>query len=323
MIKPAFFALLLPFAGPTLAEGFSLGLPIDCDLTSDACYIQQYMDHDPTKGVTDFKCHGLSYDGHKGTDFGLPTLKHMMAGVPVIASAPGTITGMRDGMPDTGYSDETADSIKGRECGNGVVIRHQDGWETQYCHLRQGSITVKKGQSVATGTPLGYVGKSGRAAFPHLHLSVRKNGQKIDPFDPDGVLTCGASGGATLWETTPEYTPGGILDLGLTTAIPDYTDIKAGTATSPEITQKASAIVLFGFTFGTRKGDILRLTIKGPTTTLIDEEFDMLRAQAQSFRAVGKERRRTPWPAGIYTGTVALIRGAQTIETRTTTRIIR
>jgi murein DD-endopeptidase MepM/ murein hydrolase activator NlpD len=35
-----------------------------------------------------------------------------------------------------------------REYGNGVVIRHIDGFETQYCHLAKGSITVKSGDLV-------------------------------------------------------------------------------------------------------------------------------------------------------------------------------
>lgn len=318
MIKRAILALLIPFAGPALAEGFLIHPPIDCDLTGPDCYIQQYMDLDPTTGVTDYQCQSLSYEGHKGTDFALPTRKHMTEGVAVIASATGTITGLRDGMPDIGFSDETAASVKGRECGNGVVIRHADGWETQYCHLRQGSVAVTKGQQVQTGTPLGLVGQSGRAAFPHVHLSVRKDGVKIDPFDPDGTLTCATPADSTLWADPPAYRPGGLLDIGFATAIPDYADIKAGTASQTNISTIAPALVLYGFTFGTRANDILRLTLQGPETTILTQDITFERSQAQSFRAIGKKRRHALWPKGAYTGTAALIRSGAVIDTRST-----
>lgn len=318
MIKRALIALLIPFAGPALAEGFLLHVPIDCDLTGPDCYIQQYVDLDPTTGVTDYHCHGLSYEGHKGTDFAVPTRKHMKAGVPVIAAAPGTVASLRDGMPDTGFSDETSAAIKGRECGNGVVIRHADGWETQYCHLRQGSVAVTKGQQVQTGTPLGLIGQSGRATFPHVHLSVRKNGQKIDPFDPDGILTCTSPADSSLWADPPAYRPGGLIDIGFATTIPEYDAIKAGTASQTDIKASAPALVLYGFTFGTRKGDVLRLTLEGPETTLITQDMTFKRPQAQSFRAIGKKRRNIPWPKGAYTGTATLIRNGAAIDTHST-----
>lgn len=54
-MKPigAALAVALPFANPVLAEGFTVSPPIDCDLTSD-CYIQQYVDSDPSPNASDF-----------------------------------------------------------------------------------------------------------------------------------------------------------------------------------------------------------------------------------------------------------------------------
>lgn len=68
----------------------------------------------------------------------------LRAGVPVYPAAPGTVRSVRDGEPDTGYSEETRASIDGKECGNGVVVSHGDGWETQYCHLKNGSVAVRR-----------------------------------------------------------------------------------------------------------------------------------------------------------------------------------
>jgi murein DD-endopeptidase MepM/ murein hydrolase activator NlpD len=61
------------------------------------------------------------------------------------------------------------------------VIVHDQGWETQYCHLKHGSISVKVGDTVQVGDVLGKIGLSGRTQFPHVHVSVRHNGTRIDP----------------------------------------------------------------------------------------------------------------------------------------------
>ncbi|MGB0797354.1 MAG: hypothetical protein ACPGR4_09415 [Paracoccaceae bacterium] len=69
-------------------QGFELSFPVDCALDR-SCYIQQYVDHDTTAGASDFTCSGLSYDGHKGTDFALITLRQMEDGVNVLSAAQG------------------------------------------------------------------------------------------------------------------------------------------------------------------------------------------------------------------------------------------
>ncbi len=322
-MTPAIFRTTLAAAGllaaPAAAEEPRLVPPIDCDLTR-SCYIQQYMDRNPGPGTEDFTCASLSYDGHKGTDFALRSLAQMREGVTVTAAAPGTVKALRDGMEDEGFTAETADRIGGRECGNGVVIDHGDGWETQYCHLRKDSLTVEKGQQVTTGTPLGLVGQSGRAAFPHVHLSVRHDGAEVDPFDPDGVLTCDTPGDSSLWADPPPYRAGGLIDVGFADHIPAYAAIKDGTARSDALTSQAPALVIYGFTFGTQAGDVLRLSITGPHGAVITDDVTLERSQAQAFRAIGKKRRSAPWPGGSYEGTVELIRKGKAID-RMTTRI--
>jgi Peptidase family M23 len=320
MILRGLMALLTPFAGPALAEGFLLELPIDCDL-GQTCYIQQYVDHDPSETAQDYRCSGLSYDGHKGTDFALPHLAMMKRGVPVLAAAPGVVIGLRDGMADQVYSQANAKEVKGRECGNGVVLRHADGWETQYCHLKRGSLAIAKGDRVAVGTPLGKVGMSGRAAFPHLHLSVRKDGNQIDPFVPNGETSCATAPSQTLWRDPPPYRAGGLLLSGFTDQVPDYSQVKAGTASS-ELSRKSENVVAFSFGFGFRKGDILDISITGPNGFRLSKRHSFDKAKAQAFRAIGQKRRRTPWPSGDYTGRAALIRDGAVIDSQTWTTTI-
>ena len=111
----AALAVALPFANSVLAEGFSVSSPIDCDLVSD-CYIQQYVDSDPSPQASDFACSSLSYDGHKGTDFALPNRARINDNVRVLASAAGKVKSLRDGMVDSPYSDTTA------TCGGGKSL---------------------------------------------------------------------------------------------------------------------------------------------------------------------------------------------------------
>ena len=110
------------------------------------------------------------------------------------ASAAGRVKAARDGVEDRLVRDEAGRAaVKGRECGNGVVIDHGEGWETQYCHMRKGSVTAKPGDAVEAGAKLGEVGASGEAGFAHVHLTVRQNGRPLDPFDggPAVGAACG------------------------------------------------------------------------------------------------------------------------------------
>jgi len=305
---------LISLAAPAAAGEFLLSSPIDCDLEGP-CFIQQYVDHDTSENATDFSCSSLSYDGHKGTDFALPTHDMIAKGVDVFAAAAGTVSGVRDGMADRQFGPENAAEVENRECGNGVVLRHPAGWETQYCHLRQGSVSVESGQQVQAGDVLGEVGMSGRAEFPHLHLSVRHNGAVIDPFDPDGTITCGETDPDTLWSVLPPYRPGGIISIGTSATVPEFSAIRENTV--PPAAPDSDALVIYAFVFGTQKGDTLRLSLTGPEGRVVDQDVTLERTQAQSFRAVGKKRRSARWPAGTYDGTVILLRAGEMIEEQT------
>lgn len=308
--------LKLSLAVPATAGDFSLSNPIDCDL-SGPCYIQQYVDHDPSDKASDFTCAGLSYDGHKGTDFALPTSDMIQQGINVLAAASGRIARARDGMEDIAYNPARQVTVTGRECGNGIVIVHTDGWETQYCHLRKDSITVVSGQQVRAGDILGQVGMSGRAAFPHLHLSVRHDGAVVDPFDPDGNLTCGSPDTDTLWADPPSYRAGGILSMGTSGRIPELAEIRANNVTPATV--QSDALVIYALLFGTQKEDVLRLSINGPEGEVITHDAHFKEAQAQSFRAIGKKAAGMNWPAGSYDGLAILLRQGSRIDSKALT----
>ncbi|MFM2389268.1 MAG: hypothetical protein RLZZ437_823 [Pseudomonadota bacterium] len=301
MIRKA-AALTLALAHP--AGAFDFAQPVDCTL-GETCYIQQFFDRDDTAGARDFTCGPLSYDGHDGTDFALPSRAAMAEGVAVLAAAPGKVMGMRDGVADF------APAIPGKECGNGVVIDHGQGWQTQYCHLRQGSVSVASGDVVQTGAVLGLIGQSGQAEFPHLHFTLRRNGAEVDPFAPDATA-CGAAGD-DLWQDDLAYAPGGLLAVGISDRIPEYDAIKAGLP-SPDLPSNAPALVVWGFFFGPQAGDALIFTLRGPAGEVLTDRVVLERTQALAFRAVGRKLKTEGWPAGAYTGEVRMMRGPEVLS---------
>lgn len=299
---------LLCLAAP--AAAFDLGWPIDCQL-GETCHVQNYVDHDPGLGIEDFACGALTYDGHDGTDIALPSLAAMQAGVEVRAAAAGTVKGVRDGMPDISIRDPAAPALDGKDCGNGVLIDHGEGWQTQYCHMKLGSIAVTPGQAVEAGTVLGQVGLSGNTEFPHLHLAVRKDGAELDPFDTGAAPVCGGDA-PSLWDKPLAYEAGGMLSAGFATKVPDYPAVQDGTA-GETIAADAPALVFWAYYFGPRAGDEVRLAIAGPEGTFFEDSFRVEKTQARAFRAGGK-RLHGPLPSGQWTGTATLIRDGKALD---------
>ncbi|MGW7516119.1 peptidoglycan DD-metalloendopeptidase family protein [Streptomyces sp. NPDC054796] len=98
---------------------------------------------------------------HTGQDFAVPT------GTPVRAVGPGTVV-------STGCGDAF---------GNQIVLRHEDGYYTQYAHLSL--LQVRDGDRVRAGQRIGLSGNTGNSTGPHLHFEVRvtpRMGSGIDPL---------------------------------------------------------------------------------------------------------------------------------------------
>ena len=67
-----------------------------------------------------------------------------------------------------------------RAYGQTVVIDHGSGVHTWYCHCS--SINVSEGQQVSRGQVIAQVGSTGMSTGPHLHFSVLKNGDFVNPL---------------------------------------------------------------------------------------------------------------------------------------------
>lgn len=306
-----FCAGAIALAQASQAQELNLALPVDCEL-GETCFIQNYVDADPGDGYQDFNCAALSYDGHKGTDFALANVRDMDRGVAVLATADGTVRAMRDGVAEH-LPGEAMRFPEGQDCGNGLAIRHKNSWETQYCHLRKGSLVVAAGDTVKAGQKLGEIGMSGRTEFPHLHLTVRQGGAVVDPFDPSPDATCGAPETEQLWSPPLRYKAGGLLQVGFSFKVPDFDKIKIGTGHSETVDAGQGALVLWAHMFGTRAGDEVRMTILGPNGIFFDNTITLERTQAQAMRAGGRRLHAANTVTGAYTGMVQFLRNGQEI----------
>ena len=306
---------------PSQSNPPSLVQPADC-IIGQTCYIQNYVDADPGPAARDFRCNPLSYDGHKGTDFAIPTLADMARGVAVLAAAPGRVRGVRDGMEDGAYLNDP-NSVKEVECGNGLAIEHGHGWETQYCHLRKGSLLVKPGQEVTSGTPLGLIGQSGLAEFPHVHFALRFQGKPVDPYNPDRRDACAQPPEQTLWTgTPPAYIPGGVLLAGFAQRSPKLDVIGAGGGAAETLPPDSPQISLWGYLFGVRAGDEVVIEFAGPDNIYHKRTNKIDRNIAILSRFSAKRRAGPAWPTGAYTGRVTLMRNGQSLDYKTATTFI-
>lgn len=98
-------------------------------------------------------------------------------GVPVVASAEGTVVSCVNGKEDIEnnigqYPSNIEYFAQHPEeaAGNYVIIQHATGLYSCYLHLRNESICVKCGQSICQGEIIGKLGNSGFSSGPHLHF---------------------------------------------------------------------------------------------------------------------------------------------------------
>ncbi|MDO8410607.1 MAG: M23 family metallopeptidase [Phenylobacterium sp.] len=292
--------------------GPELVLPVDCVL-GETCEIQNYVDRDPGPGAKDYTCASRSYQDHNGVDIRLPDMAAQRAGVAVLAAAPGRVARLRDGVADVSVRTTGVSAVDGVECGNGVVIDHGDGWESQYCHLAQGSVIVTQDAKVRAGQPIARIGLSGQTEYPHLHFTLRKDGQVVDPFAPAGGEVCEAKG--ALWSAdlveALAYKAGAVLNTGFSSGAVSMESIED--AGLPPASAHAPALVAYVRAIGLEAGDVQRLKVTGPDgTPLAETTIDPLDGpKAQYMLYAG---RRTPpegWAPGTYTAEYWVERGGK------------
>ena len=295
-------------------QSLKLGLPIACQLNRD-CFILLYPDRDPGPAAVDFGCGRMTYDGHKGTDFAIPSLQVMAQGVRVQAVAAGKVLRIRDGVIDRRIDNPAQKSeVQGTECGNGVVIDHGNGWETQYCHLHQNSVKVKPNDRVSKGTVLGLVGMSGLASFPHVHLTVRYQGKVVDPFvGPTAGQGCNVAR-QPLWEKPLSYVPTGVIRAGFAPQPPQLEELWEGAFNENQLPKESPALVFWVHLYGVLQGDEEHIELINPKGQVIINERRPLSTSNRVWMSyVGKRNRSQTLARGKWQGKYQLVRDGQTL----------
>ncbi|MFB2938850.1 M23 family metallopeptidase [Aerosakkonemataceae cyanobacterium BLCC-F154] len=292
-------------------NSFKLALPINCTLGKD-CFIMHYLDRDPSSAAVDFACGQLTYDTHNGTDFAIPDERAMAKGVAVKAVASGKVLRVRDGVPDIRVADQTDKGrVQGIECGNGVIIDHGNGWQSQYCHLRKGSVAVKPNTSVSSGAVLGMVGESGLASFPHVHLTVRYQNKVVDPFVGTGSSQGCNVARQSLWQQPLEYVSTGLIRSGFAPKQPTMGEIWQGEFGETSLGKNNPALLFWVQAFGVRQGDEEQFRLITPDGKVsIDRKQPLKSTHRVWLSYVGKRNSANqPLIPGVWRGEYRLVRG--------------
>lgn len=107
---------------------------------------------------------------------------------PVLVPASGTVVGAVNDLPDNDIG--TADA--NNPAGNHVVIDFGNSEFGFLAHMREGSVTVARGDTVTAGQELGRCGNSGNTSEPHLHFHLQNTsdldaGEGLPAFFEDYV----------------------------------------------------------------------------------------------------------------------------------------
>ncbi|MBE70523.1 MAG: peptidase M23 [Thalassospira sp.] len=309
----------LSFGSIALADGPPFDLPVVC--AGNSCDIVHYVDHDAGPNIRDYACGTTTYDGHRGTDFAIPDEATMLDGVPVLSIADGTVVALRDGVEDIDSGRIATSSLEGIECGNGILIDHDDGWQSQYCHLRRGWVAVKQGDRVSRGQVIGRIGISGQATFPHLHFNLRKDGELVDPFSGTAMGTSSAADcnveNAALWSSSARaklsYNEITLYGHGFSMARPNASDLKRGYGKDQELPRTSPALYFWAYLIGANDGDVIRMSLQTPDGKGGHRDFVIDLPNDAGPRAkwffINMDRPGSQWPAGTYEGEITFTRG--------------
>lgn len=303
--------------------------PVDCTIGQD-CWVVHYVDTQAAHNMAqDYQCGSLTYDGHDGSDFAIRDLLTMETGVDVLAALEGEVLRLRDGVEDKEPSKEEITQMlaEHKGCGNGIVLQHKEGWQTLYCHLKQGSLMVKEGEHVKAGQPLAKVGHSGIAEFPHLHFIVMKDSVLYDPFTGLPAQTSCDSrrdGVTPLWQQEITYEPLSIYAAGFQRSPPLLDALKIAADSPEKLTLgKGDPVIFWALFYGLQKGDLVTLKILDEAgDVLASRSFPQEKTRIRQMYYMGKPFNPAVFATGNYKGEVHVTRKSPDIADIVRTRTV-
>lgn len=122
---------------------------------------------------------------HEGVDYAAPS------GTPIHATADGVVKFIGQ---QRGY-------------GNIIILQHPHDYSTVYAHQSRFASGLHKGDHVAQGQVIGYVGATGWATGPHLHYEFRIDNKPVNPLSASLPVAFKLDGGelAAFQRSTSSY----------------------------------------------------------------------------------------------------------------------
>lgn len=279
-----------------------------------SCFILSYPDIDKQEGVAkDFACGGLAGDGDVFLRIGMSSIEALRNPVDVLATRAGVVTDVQDNAKDLlilhRHQLMQGDSL----CGNGVVIDHGGGIQSAYCHLRMGSVKVKKGQRVEAGEVIGAVGQSGFATWPQLGFSMRAGGMMIDPITSmTDIEGCGFKPhpAIPLPPAFAQYNPAAIVAVGFSEDEHSLGSMLRGAAQHQGMMDsEAESLTFWATIIGVRRGDEINITLFDARGRPFETQ-EIIAAADEAHTPINVTRKRgyARWRKGVYTGRISLTR---------------
>lgn len=270
----------------------SLQWPLVCSLGKD-CFIGAYPDvtagTDPSK-PSDYRCGHRTLPGLQDTHVFFKDWQSGLDGQRVYPVAAGKVALVVDNFVD-------GDIRNGEEvCGNSVVVDH-DGWQSRYCHLRQGSVEVKAGQEISTRDVLAEVGQSGGAVEPMLAFMITKDGVPYDPF-LGATIDKGAGCNKTAegdWNSPMNYLDAAIVSTGFAPRVVNHLEVKASSVIPErDLNHHSPYLVSWARVQHIRGGDEEVFTLTSPDNKVMEERRTKLPGDSEDyltyvFAKAGKE----------------------------------
>ncbi len=303
-ILPLLF--LLPYSSISANSAsypIKFNFPLKCSYDKD-CFIQNYFDASVNNQAHDYRCGNMTYNGHTGTDIRIKSLVTMQAGVDILAAASGTVHAIRNNMTDRYLEKRDRARLNPVGLGNAVIIDHDNGWRSIYGHMKKGSVKVKKGDQVSTGTVIGQIGLSGLTEFPHLHFGVKYKGTNIDPFTASKASGICGNTIESLWADSSinnlAYRQGYVLDYGFSGSAPkNYKDVETGKFYRT-INSEDHTLFFWTRLVGTIPNDSIELKLYSTDNHLIKaHRFQKVsRYKAQQVVYIGVKKKELKSPVG-------------------------
>ena len=196
-------------------------------------------------------------------------------------------------------------------CGVRILIEHDRGWETSYCHLKPDPIMVRTGQTVKKGQIIGAIGMTGRTRWPHLSFAVIRNGMIFDPFSGKSNIEGCSAQSEPMWNAgyNPPYEPAHVTSLGFHNGVPNPQSVLMGMTNDEAILEQVKVISLWGMMMNVMDGDEIHLQIIAPSGRIEKENIIPITFDKDYMPIfIIANRGNLLWERGIYTGKITIMR---------------